>query len=292
MKENIFEKICSDTSVVLPDNSELNDMLEAEIAKENPDTELIDELISAIAENDNLIIPDVDVESEFFSIKRKAGTNRRKGFFKQKRAAIAAVIALVAAGNICTLTVFGENLFTAAFRKGEQILIDLSKIETDSESSEYDFSPPTTDDDPYGIRYFCSIYDEVPPVVPTWIPDNISYCDVIYSKSGKQKNISIEFDEYAPEKNAIELRFVNIYYHFFNNHDDMIKYAETYRYNNDTEQERIIIEDDYRRLTSYIFQGLNNVHHDITIMNGNTYIYINCINMTDEEACAILDGIR
>ena len=83
MKENIFDKICSDSSILLPDNAELNELLEAEIAKENPDTELIDELISAIAENDNLIIPDVDIESQLFSIKRKTSQTAGLSFFCQ-----------------------------------------------------------------------------------------------------------------------------------------------------------------------------------------------------------------
>lgn len=289
MKENIFEKICSDTSVVLPDNSELNDMLEAEIAKENPDTELIDELISAIAENDNLIIPDVDVESEFFSIKRKAGTNRRKGFFKQKRAAIAAVIAIIAVGNISTLTVSGDNLFSAAFRKGKQIFIDLSKIETDSESSEYDFSPPTTDDDPYGIRYFCSIYDEVPPVVPTWIPDSLSYHEVTLSDTDTYVHISVFFKEHGSEKEVHEKKSFSVNYHFFNTREDLENYLT---HNKEDDAEKILFEDDNCFLKTYTLPQIDVVTHSIFMCTDNVLIQTHSQNMTDEEAFDILYGIK
>lgn len=289
MKENIFEKICSDTSVVLPDNSELNDMLEAEIAKENPDTELIDELISAIAENDNLIIPDVDVESELFNIKRKAGINHRKGFFKQKRAAIAAVIAIIAVGNISTLTVSGENLFSAAFRKGKQIFIDLTKIKNNSESSEYDFSPPTTDDDPYGIRYFCSIYDEIPPVVPTWIPDNLSYHEVTLSNTDTYNHIVVDFKEYGSEKEVHKGKSFSINYYFFNNRNNLEEYLNHCK-ENDTE--KVLFKDDNCSLTTYTLPQINVVTHSIFMCKDNVLIQTYSLNLTDEEAFSILDAIR
>ncbi len=289
MKENIFEKICSDSSVLLPDNAELNELLEAEIAKENPDTELIDELISAIAENDNLIIPDIDIENQLFSIKRKAGINRRKGLFKQKKAAIAAVVALIAVGNISTLTVSGENLFTAAFRKGEQIFIDLKKIKNDSQSSKYDFSPPTTDDDPYGIRYFCSVYDEIPPVVPTWIPDNLSYHEVTLSNTDTYSHIVVDFKEYGYEKEVHKGKSFSINYYFFNNRHDLVEYLNHYKENN---SEKVLFEDDNCSLTAYTLPQINVAAHSIFMCRDNVLIQTYSLNLTDEEAFAILDAIR
>lgn len=164
MKENIFEKIYSDTSVMLPDNSELNDMLEAEIAKENPDIELIDELISAIAENDNLIIPDVDVESGLFNIKRKAGINRRKGFFKRKLSAIvAAACAILALSNIYTYSAYGNNLYTLVTKKNHFISFKfLDSDKTDKNKFCYD---------DYGVKKF---FEELGMKVeaPMYYPDN------------------------------------------------------------------------------------------------------------------------
>ncbi len=289
MKENIFEKIYSDTSVMLPDNSELNDMLKAEIAKENPDTELIDELISAIAENDNLIIPDIDIENQLFSIKRKAGINRRKGLFKQKKAAIAAVVALITVGNISTLTVSGENLFTAAFRKGEQIFIDLKKIKNDSQSSEYNFSPTVSEDDPYGIRYFCSIYDETPPVVPTWIPDNLSYHEVTLSNTDTYSHIVVDFKECGYEKEVYKGKSFSINYYFFNNRDDLAEYLNHYKENN---SEKVLFEDDNCSMTAYTLPQINVAAHSIFMCRDNVLIQTYSLNLTDEEAFAILDAIR
>lgn len=289
MKENIFNKICSDSSILLPDNAELNELLEAEIAKENPDTELIDELISAIAENDNLIIPDVDIESQLFSIKRKAGINRRKGFFKPKKAAIAAVIALIAVGNISALTVSGENLFTAAFRKGEQIFIDLKKIKNDSQSSKYDFSPTVSEDDPYGIRYFCSVYDEIPPVVPTWIPDNLLYHEVTLSNTDTYNHIVVDFKESGSEKEANKGKSFSINYYFFNNRDDLGEYLNHYKGNN---SEKVLFEGDNSSLTAYTLPQINVAVHSIFMCRDNVLIQTYSLNLTDEEAFAILDAIR
>lgn len=164
-KEYILEKIRSDDSFGNVNAEELTVQLDRELAKPNPDYDLVDELSAVILEARGKAVQEIDVQSEIKAIKKKADNGIKR--FRCPRWAVAASAAcLVLIGaNTVSVAAWGTNIFSAfvQFTKGD-LTIDFGKQE------QAVINLPTSEDDPYGIKAKCAEYD-IYPMIPYYLPD-------------------------------------------------------------------------------------------------------------------------
>lgn len=289
MKKNIYEILYSDSKIVPLDIDELNKMLEDEMAKENPDTDLLDELTLAIIETENLSIKNTDIEKELCEIRNKTSSKPK---IKVWKSALIAACAILLIGNVYTMTTFGDNLFSAAFQKGEQLIVDLAKIKNNKNTynTDYLFAPMTTDKDPLGIKSLCSIFGAEPVSIPTWIPENLSYKEMIYSVSDSHFTINIVFYDKTDKKDSVNSEYLSVTYHFFDNNialDDYITENNCMNPKGDT----VLYINDSAMITSRIIEKLNQVSHSILIRENTVFMSISCGNLKEHEVRAVFDSI-
>ncbi len=166
--EHILEKIRSDSSFGEINIEELTKQLDRELAKPNPDYDLVEELTAVIFEAKGKAVKEIDVQSEIRTIKQKSIKH-----FKIPKWAItvsAACIMLIGA-NTLSVAAWGTNIFSAIvqFTKGD-LTIDLGKQEQTV------ISLPTSENDPYGIKAKCAEYD-VYPITPYYLPEGFKLTD-------------------------------------------------------------------------------------------------------------------
>lgn len=179
---------------------ELTKELDAELAKANPDYDLVDELTATILEarGKSVNVTDEEVETEIVNIKRKA--NIKKHTFRCPKwiAGLGAACVMLVVANTVSVAALGKNIFSAAieFTKGG-FSVDFGKQEQDG------IELPTSEDDPYGFIAKLAEYD-IEFETPHYIPDgfilddvygniNENYANMVsfVFKKGKQ---SISFD--------------------------------------------------------------------------------------------------
>ncbi len=166
--KHILEKIRSDGSFGELSAEELTKQLDLELAKPNPDYDLVDELSAAILEARGKAVKEIDVQSELGTIKQKSIKHFR--YPKWAITVSAACLVLICA-NTVSVAACGTNIFSAfvQFTKGD-LTIDFGKQEQSV------ISLPTSENDPYGIKAKCAEYD-VYPKTPFYLPDGFELVD-------------------------------------------------------------------------------------------------------------------
>lgn len=166
--KHILEKIHSDDSFGELSAEGLTKQLDLELAKPNPDYDLVDELSAAILEARGKTVKEIDVQSELGTIKQKS----IKHFKCPKWAiAVSAACFVLICANTVSVAAWGTNIFSAfvQFTKGD-LTIDFSKQEQNV------ISLPTSENDPYGIKAKCAEYD-VYPITPYYLPEGFILTD-------------------------------------------------------------------------------------------------------------------
>lgn len=205
-KEYILEKIRSDDSFGNVNAEELTVQLDRELAKPNPDYDLVDELTAAILEARRKAVQEIDVQSEIKAIKKKADNGIKR--FRCPRwavAASAACLALIGA-NTVSVAAWGTNIFSAfvQFTKGD-LTIDFGKQE------QAVINLPTSEDDPYGIKAKCAEYD-IYPKTPFYLPEGFelvdfyadikeSFSDICFFYQNGKVKLNITYTMYADPDN-------------------------------------------------------------------------------------------
>lgn len=166
--KHILEKIHSDSSFGKLGAEELTEQLDRELAKPNPDYDLVDELSAAILEARGKTVKEIDVQSELGMIKQKSIKHFRCP--KWVITVSAACFVLICA-NTVSVAAWGTNIFSAfvQFTKGD-LTIDFGKQEQNV------ISLPTSENDPYGIKAKCAEYD-IYPKTPFYLPDDFELVD-------------------------------------------------------------------------------------------------------------------
>lgn len=161
--------LCTDDSFKIENAEQLRRQLESEMLKFEPDTDLVDELVSSIMLSENLPSKTFNTTLEY----NKITTRKRKKIIPSftKRALIT-VCMILFIGNIVTFTAYGENLFTVITHIDRYINIDL----TDDNSTSIEH---TDQYDKYGIK---ELFEEEGHYIetPMYLPDE--YCITEYKK--------------------------------------------------------------------------------------------------------------
>lgn len=97
--ETVIKNLVSDENIELPDIKKLENRREEELARDNPDFELIDEITKTIIELKEIPLKEIDIDSEINFLNRKKVKYHKK--IKLPKAAVAA-----AAVSAVILTIF------------------------------------------------------------------------------------------------------------------------------------------------------------------------------------------
>lgn len=192
MDKNVLNDIISAEPFKKLSAEELTKELDAELAKPNPDYDLIDELTEAILEARGTPVKkeEEDIEAEIAMIKEKA--NAKKRIFRCPKwvAAVSAACLMLIVANTVSVAALGMNIFSAAieFTKGG-FSVDFSKQEQNA------IELPTSENDPYGFIAKLAEYD-ISFETPHYIPDGFVLTDVSTNvNEGYETSVAFTFEK-------------------------------------------------------------------------------------------------
>lgn len=139
----LINMLLNDDSFSVKSADALRKELEAEMSKDNPDVDLINELVLAISEAENYSQADIDVEKEYSKI---TAVKDRKPILSYVKGVVAAACAVGVLSNVISYSSYGENIYTLVVKNDDKIHFDFFKADdNESDSFEYDI---------YGVKKF------------------------------------------------------------------------------------------------------------------------------------------
>lgn len=209
MDKEILKKIFSDESFKEPNAEELIKELDEELAKPEPDFDLVDELTTAILEARGVSVEEKDVEKELALLKQKAQPTKHSFVFPKWAAAASAACVMLVLANAFTVFAWNKDIFSSITQITQGgFTVDFNKEE------ENVITLPVTEDDPYGFIAKLAefdIYFETPHYIPegfvlTEVNTNANEhtANTVYFTYWKGKqNIGIKFSRYWNEIGSI-----------------------------------------------------------------------------------------
>ncbi|MCM1506645.1 MAG: hypothetical protein NC177_05860 [Ruminococcus flavefaciens] len=126
--EKIIKALCSDSHIETPDIKTLERLRDEELARDNPDFELIDEITKNILELKNIPETKIDIEQEIHAIKRRG--IKRHGKIKISRFVSVAVVAVcLITANIFASPFIADgvrNFFPSIYTQNNKVFIDFN----------------------------------------------------------------------------------------------------------------------------------------------------------------------
>lgn len=222
--QKTIDRLCSDEKIELPDINKLENLRNEELARDNPDFELIDEITKTILEIKNIPENKIDIESEINILKRKSIKHKQKIKISKFIPAMTAIIAFV------TINIFAspfiadgmKNFFPSIYPTNDGTMLDFSisnETREHSRNNEIESAEPNLNEiKQLALSQGYDIY------IPTEMPEidgikNVSYNNSSYSgisinyscehyEDHKQYAINISYD-LVDERNC-EKKIVNL----------------------------------------------------------------------------------
>ena len=122
--KKLIKMLIEDNSFAVESTDALKKQIEAEMKKESPDIDLINELVLTISEDENYPPTDLNIETEYKKIIDKG---RRKPGFSYIKAFFTAACAIIVLSNIISYSAYGENLYTIVTKNEDKIHFNFLK---------------------------------------------------------------------------------------------------------------------------------------------------------------------
>ncbi len=188
-KESLKRKVLSDMNTKENMIADLQRELKEEMNK--PSSQWDCEKISEITETIHNLSCDSKIEvnetrKEDLLKKVKSSKNPKRKIYR-RIGAVAACLLIGVGINAASLSVFGTNMFSAAYQIfNGGITIDMDK--------EDEVEIPTTADDPYGMKAKCAEYDMY-PLTPTYIPEGFELVNLVVDDSSSFTNVIFQYKD-------------------------------------------------------------------------------------------------
>ena len=114
----LINMLLNDDSFSVKSADALRKELEAEMSKDNPDADFINELVLAISEAENYSQADIDVEKEYSKI---TAVKVRKPILSYVKGVVAAACAVGVLSNVISYSSYGENIYTLVVKNDDKI---------------------------------------------------------------------------------------------------------------------------------------------------------------------------
>lgn len=177
----IIDALCSDNSIEATDTEKLERLRDEEIARDNPDFDLIDEITEYIIELKNIKKPEIDIDSEIHSIKRR-GIKHNLKFRLPKIVSVAAVVAVIVVANLFVSPFVADsvrNFFPAIYTQENKTFLDFT-----NSNAEKKYGNVLPDKSNYNIIQEQTAMSGLNVYVPTkGIPFDECTMYVLYTKS-------------------------------------------------------------------------------------------------------------
>lgn len=187
--KKIIYDICCDNHIEIPDIESLENRLEEEMSRDNPDFDLIDEITGTILELKNITVPEIDIDSEIRTIKRKGIKQHHLKFRLPKFLSVAAVIAVVTAVNLFASLFIADgvrNFFPSIDTRDNKTVLDFRYSDSEKNSS---FQPKKSN---YNIIRDLTAMHGMNVYIPTeGLPSNEISMNILYEReNGIVKSIT------------------------------------------------------------------------------------------------------
>lgn len=139
--KKLIDTFLQDDSFTVKFAAELRNELDSEMAKENPDLDLVNELVLSIGEMENLPVTEIDIDREYKKILRN---DVNKPVLCRLRAFFIAACAMIFISNIISYSAYGESVCALITKKGDKITFN---FHNSGKSHEYSFEY-----DSYGVK--------------------------------------------------------------------------------------------------------------------------------------------
>lgn len=139
--KKLINMLLADDSFSIKSSDVLRKELETEMTKENPDINLINELVMAISEEENYPQTNSDVEIE---LKKFSELKKRKSVFSYIKGFVIAACAVIVVSNVISYSAYSENLYTLVTKKGDKVHFEFFKSDK--------IEKPSFKYDEYGIK--------------------------------------------------------------------------------------------------------------------------------------------
>lgn len=203
--EKVIKALCSDNSIEIPDIEKLERILEEEIARDNPDFDLIDEITATILELKNIDVPETDIDSEIRKIKHR-GIKHRLKFRLPRFLSVAAVITVIVAVNLFASPFIADgvkNFFPSIDTRNNKTVLDFTNSGTEKEY----VNVPTKESNYNIIRKLTSLYGFNVYIPTEGIPLNEDSMYMEYEKdNGVINYISFTIDYKQDNENKIRVQ--------------------------------------------------------------------------------------
>ncbi|MDE5557698.1 MAG: hypothetical protein K2J32_08420 [Ruminococcus sp.] len=208
--EKIIDRLCSDEKIEIPDINKLENIRDEELARDNPDFELIDEITRTILEIKNIPENKIDIESEINILKRKNIKHNRKIRVSKFMPVAVAITALITV-NIFASPFIADgvrNFFPSIYLTNDGTMLDFRVSNEIPERNDKDNYIKSTEPNLNQIKEFAMSqgYDIY---IPTEMPEMDGLKNVSYNNSS-YSGISID---YSFEHHSDDEKFtINISY--------------------------------------------------------------------------------
>lgn len=191
--EKIIDGLYSDEKIEFPDINKLENMRDEELARDNPDFELIDEITKTILEIKNIPENKIDIESEINILKRKNIKHKRKIRISKLMPAMIAIVAVV------TINIFAspfiadsvKNFFPSIYPTIDGTMLDFSISNETHKHSDRNTDIKSTEPNINEIKEI-AISHGYDIYIPTEMPEMDGIKNVYYNNSS-HSGISIGY---------------------------------------------------------------------------------------------------
>lgn len=206
--ETVIKKLCADKNIEIPDIKKLENLCAEEIARDNPDFGLIDEITKTILELKGITPEEPDIDSEISILNRKKIKYRKKRKLP-KAAAVAAAVSVVILTNFLVSPFIAEgvkNIFPSLWQSKDKVILDFNNSNGNNHESYINIEEPEISD----VRDFAELHG-MNVYAPEWIPegeftvtkeykssvDGRTYCSFLFDWSQEdilQRSLGLDYE--------------------------------------------------------------------------------------------------
>ncbi len=293
--ETIMKNLFYDENIELPDIKKLEYLLSEELARDNPDFELIDEITKAIIELKEIPLKEIDIDSEINFLNRKKIKYHKKRKLP-KFAVTAAVVSAIILTNCLASPFIAEgvrNFFPSLLQTKDKVILNFNNSNEKYHDTNIDIEEHEISD----IRDFAAFHG-MNIYAPEWIPEGEFTVEMEYRTNSDDEEICSFIFDWLQEDLSLSQKSLGLHYELLDDKSRDLKILEIS--SGSKLQENILIDG----IDAYIFfeEDIYTKRHDLLFFTMYFYDRISedkgilttayVVGMDMEEAYKIFESFR
>lgn len=215
--KKIIDALYYDNRIETLDIDKLNNLLDEEISRDNPDFDLIDEITESIIELKNIRKPEIDIDSEIRTIKRR-GIKHSFKFRLPKFISVAVAVSTIVIVNLFASPFIADsvkNFFPAMYTQENKTILDFT-----NSGAEKKYENIIPDNSDYNIIQKQTALHGLDVYMPTeGIPFDDCTMYVLYTENNgiaSELSFTAEYYEKSEKKKKQSQKIIDISYEIIN----------------------------------------------------------------------------